>query len=193
MKSLPEAELAAADERLTRNAERSGGSSPSWRDAEGNELVGVVKELGEVQPKDERQPRYPVLTLVNVGRSPVPASEKVEDGKRVDVDVPVGEDVAVHANRDVLRGELAKLAPSVGETIAVRSLGKQQGKVHEYHDYSVVELARHPEADELATFVADGFDWGHYRSGNGKPVSVNAPLDAPADAGDTSDDDEIPF
>ena len=58
--------------------------------------------------------------------------------------------------------------------------------MHEYHQLLSRRVARDPEADELATFVADGFDWGHYRSGNGQAVSVNAPLDAPADAGDTS-------
>ena len=87
-------------------------NAAAWKPEPGDKLVGEVVELGE---RDGGYGTYPIVVIEPEG----------------------GEPSAVHAFHDVLRNELARVAPRIGDVMAIRYDGKQAGE-RGYHRYKVV-------------------------------------------------------
>lgn len=127
----------------------------AWRPKDGETLVGELTSIGE---RDAGRGCYPVLTI------------RQDDG----------EELAAHCFHTVLAGELAKLAPEVGERLAIRYLGEVQKRDGggRYHSYRVA-VDRDP---------AQSIDWARYRADD-SPAEPAGPLAAPP----PDDYDDIPF
>lgn len=95
----------------------------TWKPAPGDVLIGRVADLDEVAGEHGT---YPVVVIER------------EDGARL----------AWHAMPAVARYELGKVAPEVGDRIAVRYDGKAEGR--SYHMFRVVAEPRR-------------IDWSRYR------------------------------
>jgi hypothetical protein len=112
--------------------------APAWiANSPGDKVAGTIVGFGT---HDAGWGRYPILTLE-------------QDN---------GEHIAVHAQRTVLSGELAKIKPAKGERIAVRYDGptpKRDGK-GSYHKYTVAMPDRPQEAEP---------DWSQWADDNEEP------------------------
>lgn len=84
--------------------------APAWRPEEGDVITGNVVSI--TQRQGDFDP-YWIVTL-----------EK-DDGQRE----------AIHAFHTRARQELERIRPQVGHRIAMKYLGKRQGKTYSYHDY----------------------------------------------------------
>lgn len=94
----------------------------AWKPTKGAKIVGVVTD---VTSRDGGYGEYPIVTI------------KTGDG-----------DLAVHCFHEVLRGELARIAPKVGDEIGIRYLGKHPEKG--YHQYKVARAG------------TGAFDWSRF-------------------------------
>ena len=95
-----------------------------WKPDPGDELIGKVVRVNTRKMDDE--PDYPVVTI------------QQEDGEKL----------AFHAKPQMARERIEEEQPIPGDEIAVRYLGKEQGKTYEYHNYRiVVEHAQMPDSD----------------------------------------------
>jgi hypothetical protein len=133
--------------------------APAWRPEPGQKVAGEVVALGERAGYDEKN--YPVLTV------------RTNDGE-----------FAVHAFHAVLRNELAKAHPQIGEVIAIKYLGKtstRDGK-SSYHSYRVAVDRPQPQT----------LDWSQYSDESLASTTSDVPSDTPAKDAD-DDNDEIPF
>jgi hypothetical protein len=142
-----------------------------WRPKAGDRIEGRITSIdvrhGEYEP-------YPIITIVDEG----------------------GEPVAVHAFHDVLRNELAKLQPEVGDRLVVVYRGQKEGRSgSRYHSYAVETPDRPPPP----------FDWGMFGGDASReeqpppPEQTELPeswkpseSDAPKEQEDPADDD-LPF
>jgi hypothetical protein len=126
----------------------------AWRPEPGDKLVGEVVELSQ---RDGSFGVYPIITI-----------------RRDD-----GTELALHAFHSVAQNELARARPQVGETIAVKYVGKKTGADgrSSYHAYKVA-------VDRPAA----AFNWGAFS--DIAPVEPDIPtdLDEPE-----ADDDRVPF
>jgi hypothetical protein len=84
-------------------------TSTSWKPQPGDTVTGVIEDISE---HDAGYGKYPILELAT------------ETGT-----------VAVHAFHDVLKNELARLAPNIGDSITLTYKGKHPEKG--YHQYRV--------------------------------------------------------
>jgi hypothetical protein len=98
-------------------ADRLGEFPEAWRPEPGEKLVGVVVELGD---RDGGFGDYPVVAVLG------------EDG----------EEYAVHAFHTVLRNEVAKQRPAVGDRIGIAYHGKDAAKG--YEKYRVIVEKANP-------------------------------------------------
>jgi hypothetical protein len=135
----------------------------AWRPSPGDKLVGEIVELGQRAGYDDEL--YPIVTVHQ------------DDGV----------EFALHAFHTVLRNEFTKLAPQVGQRIAVKYEGEvasANGRSR-YHSYRV------------ATDHVPAFSWGAF--GEDAAVEPDVPTDdRPAvdrefDDRAKADDNDVPF
>jgi hypothetical protein len=126
--------------------------APAWRPEPGDQLAGTITDLAVI---DRGHGPYPCVTI-----------------RRQD-----GSSAAWHAFHDVARAELAKIAPQVGDPLAVTYQGKHPERG--YHRWRV-----HGDAAP--------FDWQRFGDAPA-PTALPAPTPAaPAPAAPAPDDD-LPF
>jgi hypothetical protein len=146
-------------------------AAAAWRPAPGDTIIGELADVGE---RDNGYGPYPILTLLT------------DDGA-----------ISVHCFHEVLRSELAKLSPQVGECIGIKYIGRHPEK--SYHQYrvsverpggSVVDWSRYGDAglDDQQRAWSEDSD-GRYSATT--PVTLEG-AQAPQVAAKGSDDD-IPF
>jgi hypothetical protein len=124
--------------------ESAGDRAEAWiPENDGPLIVGHIVSFGEF---DAGYGPYPIVTI------------RREDGS----------ERAVHCQREVLVDELAKVAPTLGERIGIKWLGKPEGK--EYHRY-LVRVDRPANASP---------DWSRYSQHADAPPSMAAPAARPA-------------
>jgi len=97
-----------------------------WRPKPGEKLIGVITEVDE-RESDFGNGRYPVITVAS------------DDGR----------EVALHGFHTVLKGELAKKRPAVGDRIGVAYFGRSGGE-RPYERYRLIVEKPNPEG---------GVDW----------------------------------
>lgn len=120
------------------------GYAQGWKPSPGDEIGGKIIDIAAT---DNGWGAYPVITLMDEG----------------------GTEVAVHAFHDVLKGELARRRPKVGDELNIKYLGQPQGK--NYHAYRV--RGGHEAS----------FDWGAF-GGQSEPRQDDPPIQpSPVDAG----------
>ena len=113
----------------------------AWKPQAGERVAGRVVEFGE---RDGGYGAYPIVTL------------ELEDGTRA----------AIHAFHTVLAGELARIAPQLGDQIAVKYSGliATEGGRSRYHAYRVasnrvkrtaVNWAKYADSDTSDTPESD--------------------------------------
>jgi len=142
--------------------------SPAWRPQPGEKVAGIVTDQTE---RDGGFGRYPIVTM------------RQENG----------EEIALHCFHEVLQGELARIAPKVGDMIGVAYRGKHPERG--YHQYRV----RRAGGDS-------GVDWGRYSADtpaaeDTEPAAAEAEPDvrglehlpAAQSSRATSSDSDIPF
>ncbi len=139
-------------------------TTTAWRPDPGDALTITIEDISE---HDAGYGKYPIV-------------EGADDATQ--------STVVVHAFHDVLKSELAKLAPTIGDTIVLRYDGKHPEKG--YHRYRV----RRPDGS------GPGIDWAKY---GGDPPKQDPPTsDVPNDFGTygqppakpkDGDDDVLPF
>ncbi len=88
-------------------------NAPGWRPSVGNKVSGEIVAI-DMLPSAYGQPDYPVITI-----------------RQDDVS-----EVAVHCFHEVLRREVARRKPEVGDTIGIKYLGRPDGR--RYEAYKVV-------------------------------------------------------
>jgi hypothetical protein len=140
-------------------------NAPAWRPEEGDIIEGKVVSIDQRPAGD--YPAYWIITL-----------EK-DDGSRE----------AVHAFHSVLEQELKRIRPQVGHRIAIKYLGKKQGRNYSYANY------------KAATENKPDVEWGP--ADEEKPIGSDIPSDdfatAPtvaeqnAAAQKQTEHDDIPF
>lgn len=135
--------------------------APGWQPETGDKIAGRITDITH---RDGGWGLYPVLEL-DLGGTPA----RTKDGQ-------VTDRIAVHALHGVLKNELEQRRPAIGDRLAVKYLGKQQGKKGGA-DYEGYKLAHEP-ADGTAA-------WG---AATGTPIAP--PSTAPASAPPV---DEEPF
>lgn len=136
-----------------------------WRPSPGDKVSGQIVDIAAT---DGGYGVYPIVTL------------RSEDG---------GE-VAVHAFHTVLRRELARRRPVVGDELEITYLGKQQGKsgTQGYDGYRV-----RSNKDTV------GYNWDQELAPEERapaPIEPDVPIDMPAAVAAPvaqDDDDELPF
>lgn len=111
----------------------------SWKPQPGNEVQGTLTAVGM---NDAGWGPYPIVTLEDEG----------------------GTRLAVHAFHDVLKAELSKRSPKIGDSLWIKYLGKPEGK--NYHAYKV-RGGQEPE-----------FDWAQF-GGNGGSAEPPIPSSDP--------------
>jgi len=138
-------------------------TSTSWKPETGDTVTGVIEDISE---HDAGYGKYPILELVTGTGT-----------------------VAVHAFHDVLKNELARLAPNIGDSITLTYKGKHAEKG--YHQYRVRD----------GDGKGRGINWGRYGDNgtpeppptsdvpNDFPSSYGKPPAKPKDDGDA----DIPF
>ena len=139
------------------------GYPEGWKPNPGDEVTG---KLIDVAVTENGWGPYPVLTLESGGR-----------------------EVAVHAFHDVLKGELSRRQPKIGDELSIKYLGQPQGK--NYHAYRV-----------RGGQVGD-FNWGQFgddpeppAAASGPPIAptpVAPPAESPTQAAPVDEDDSLPF
>jgi hypothetical protein len=136
-------------------------AATAWRPEPGESIIGELADVGE---RDGGYGPYPVLTLAT------------DDGART-----------VHAFHEVLRNELAKLAPQIGERIGIKYVGKHPERG--YHQYRL-----------RAERAGGSVNWSRYSEANPEEqperhlTSVPEPAPAEAAAASGGDDiDDIPY
>jgi hypothetical protein len=134
--------------------------APAWKPSSGDKLIGELIAVNErLGYKDER---YPILTL------------RCADGS----------EFAVHAFHSVLRNEVGKQNPQIGETVAIKYGGEVakedgRGRYHAYRlvvDRSPVNLNKYT-SDEPVT--DDDGDHDERPSRVDRPVADADPEDIP--------------
>jgi hypothetical protein len=95
----------------------------AWKPKPGTKIVGVITD---VTARDSGYGEYPIVTLEVAG----------------------GDRVALHCFHEVLRGELARIAPKLGDEIGVKYLGQHPEKG--YHQYKVARAG------------TGSFDWARF-------------------------------
>lgn len=99
----------------------------------------------------------------------------------IEVETDDGEAVAVHAFHTVLRTEIERLAPSEGDRIGIKFLGKKQGSKQEYEGYTVVLERKTPRTADTPVMSA-------------APAAASVPTNgAPASPASPSWDEEDPY
>lgn len=94
-------------------------TAAGWRPEPDDKIVGVIVDISEGAGD---YGSYPIVT--------------VDPGDGAEL-------VAVHAFHSVLKSELARLKPAVGDEIGIKYEGKKQGKNQTYDNYKVaLESAR---------------------------------------------------
>lgn len=141
-------------------------NAPAWRPEEGDIIEGKVVSIDQRPAGD-----YPAYWIVTIEK---------DDGTRE----------AVHAFHSVLEQELKRIRPQVGHRIAVKYLGKKQGRNYSYANY------------KAATEHKPDVEWGT-PDPEQDPVQSDIPADdfaaAPtvsaqnAAAQQQAADDDIPF
>jgi hypothetical protein len=133
----------------------------AWRPDPGDKLIGTVVETSE---RTGEYGKYPIVT--------------VRQGETAETEL------AFHAIHTVAQVELADMAPQVGETIAIKYLGKREaanGKAT-YHAYKIA-----------VDRAAEKFDWSDYASGQVDIPETDAPAPSVAPQQENGGDDDIPF
>lgn len=145
--------------------ERLDSTAEAWKPGPGDKLTGVIVD---VDSRTTEFGTYPILTVV------------ADDGR----------EVAVHAFHTVLKNELAKRAPRIGERIGLKYLGKSEKG---YEAYRVVWSDLVPP------------DWAAIGvQAEAEAVLESVDVDEPAETTDTTTheegaavaspaDDDIPF
>jgi hypothetical protein len=87
-------------------ADRLGMFPEAWKPKEGDQLIGTITELGD---RDGGFGDYPVITVIT----------------------EAGDEYAVHGFHTVLKSELGKLRPTVGDQIGIAYHGKDEAKGYE--------------------------------------------------------------
>jgi hypothetical protein len=152
------------DVNLLAELEREREFAPGWYGEESDAIVIEVDDLGErLDPEYNRI--YPIVSGVVLSGTEHSGQE-----------IPAGERRAVHCKREVLAAEMARAAPVIGDRVAVKFVGKPDGK--RYFRYRVVK------AGERA---AAGLAWEKYTGEQVAPVerSIAERLE--------QDDDPVPF
>jgi hypothetical protein len=138
------------------------GHAPAWKPDPGAKLIGELITVDERLGYND-QP-YPILTL------------RCADG-----------DVAVHAFHSVLRNEVGKQNPQIGETVAIKYAGevaKEDGRGR-YHSYRLV-VDRSNSPVNLNKYASDEPVTDDYGDHDERLARVDRPV---ADA----DPEDIPF
>lgn len=86
----------------------------AWRPQPGQELIGTIVRINTRE--SDQGPPYPVVTI------------RESDGSKL----------AFHAFHSIPKARLAEDKPLVGDEIAIRYLGEQEGKNFTYHNYRIV-------------------------------------------------------
>jgi hypothetical protein len=144
---------------------------PGWRPEEGEKLVGVLVSVGMSNEGDYGS--YPIAVV------------RREDGS----------EVAVHAFHEVLRSELQRAKPNIGDTVGIKYLGVPDGVT--YNSYRVlVDRPAGATVDWSATEAASST-----APAPSPPSAVTAPTSAGAptataarpDGSPPPGDEDIPF
>jgi hypothetical protein len=131
------------------------GTAAGWRPGVGDSIVGVVVDLDE--------------TLSNYGEGVYPVLTIARDSD--------GTEVAVHCFHSVLKGEVAKKRPQVGDRIGIKYLGIPEGKRYELYRLVLertVQLDYDKMADEAKAELADepGYEDNAIRYVDNEPDDV---------------------
>lgn len=102
-----------------------------WQPEAGDKIVGVLTE--RTMSSEGEWGAYPILTLQHA------------DGSRT----------AVHAFHTVLRNELDRRRPMVGDVVAIKYLGMSAGKGTDYEGYRVALQRNQANADKIARIEAE--------------------------------------
>lgn len=149
----------------------------AWKPDPGDSVKGTVRQVA-LSPDMGYGP-YPIVTL----------------------DTPQGE-LAVHAFRSILRTELARCRPGVGDEIEIQYVGKRSpksGKGNEYHVYRVLG-GKEPEFDWTSELPED--ERTHAQAASAappiQPAAIPPPVPAPQavtvpGACEPVEDDDVPF
>jgi hypothetical protein len=133
--------------------------APAWKPSSGDKLIGELIAVDERLGYNDEP--YPILTV------------------RCDN----GSEFAVHAFHSVLRNEVGKQNPQLGETIAIKyggEVAKEDGRGR-YHSYKlVVDRSRSPV--DLGKYAADTSD---------EPDVPTVTVELPA--AEPDDDNDLPF
>jgi hypothetical protein len=140
---------------MSNNTETSG-ISTAWRPSAGDSITITITDLTE---HDAGYGAYPII-----------------EGETAS-----GEMVTLHAFHDVLKSELAKFAPSIGDTLTVTYGGKHPDRG--YHRWKVGRGAG----------AGPGLDWSKYGSESSTVPASNAPADPPPALPVATVDEDIPF
>lgn len=137
------------------------GNASAWRPDQGDPdvLLGVVTEISWGTSD------YAPYLIVTV---------RQEDG----------EEKAIHAFHTVLRRELERQKPNIGERIGVKYLGEQEAKNSKYGKFIGYRL----KVDR----AAGAFDWNQVAPTD-EPDPYAAPEPEPVTVPDGAGDDDIPF
>ena len=133
--------------------------APAWKQQVGEKIVGELTAVDERLGYNDEP--YPIITL------------RQGDGS----------ERAVHAFHSVLRNELAKLNPRLGETIAIKYLGEvaKEGGHGRYHHYKVA-IDREQRPVNLAKYA------------DGEPdVEPDVPVSTAGLPDATENDGDVPF
>jgi len=105
-------------------------AAKGWNPSEGDTVMGKIIKIGSSNPN--RYGIYPIVTVLT------------DDGELVNL----------HCFHSVLKNRLIAYRPTVGERLAVKYVGEQQGKNFDepYHNYAVV-MDRGEDSNQ------DAFDW----------------------------------
>lgn len=122
--------------------------STSWKPQPGDSITGRIEDISE---HDAGYGTYPILELATDAGT-----------------------VSVHCFHDVLKNELARLAPDIGDTLTITYQGKHLEKG--YHRYRVRD----------GDGVGHGINWSRYGSPDTQPLK-------PEPGAGQEGDDDIPF
>lgn len=136
-----------------------------WRPTKGDKVAGTVTDISAT---DGGYGVYPIVTLGQEG----------------------GGEVAVHAFHTVLRRELARRRPQIGDELEITYLGKQQGKSGSigYDGYRV-----------KSNKDVQGYDWDlelpeeQRQSSADPPIAASTPTPGDPDPMSPDADEDVPF
>jgi hypothetical protein len=152
--------------------------APAWRPQPSDKLDYNVTELSMYDGAGYGA--YPIGT----GTLNQPARTK--DGER-----QAGEEIAVHAFHTVLRNELPKHKPQVGERVVIFYGGKKRAGDTSYHVYAV----RMPERPVQPFSWGDGEDPDNPTDGSdfASPSATTASVSGAKPGEPAQDDSDVPF